>query len=112
MIKDDKRKEFDEFATASNQFEARVKKVVRGGLVLNYKGIELFMPASQIDTKRVELEDFANQTLKVVVIENDGRKVVVSRRKVLEQEFYAAKKAELETFKAGEKVTGTVMKIG
>jgi len=112
MIKDDKRKEFDEFATASNQFEARVKKVVRGGLVLNYKGIELFMPASQIDTKRVELEDFANQTLKVVVIENDGRKVVVSRRKVLEQEFYAAKKAELETFKAGETVTGTVMKIG
>lgn len=111
MIKEERRKDFDEFATETNVFEAKVKKVVKGGLLLSYKGIELFMPGSQVDLKRVDLEDFAGETLRVVVIENTGRKVVVSRRKVLEQEEYANKKAELDTFQVGATVPVEVIKI-
>jgi len=102
ILRQEQRKEFDEFAK-DNVFEAKVKRVVRGGLVLNYQGIEMFMPGSQVDLKRVELDDFKDKVLQCVVIENKNNKVVVSRRKVLEKDLKENKLKELETFKVGQK---------
>ena len=100
-MRQEKRIQFDEFAKASS-FEAKVTKVVKGGLLLSYKGIEMFMPGSQVDIERVNLEDFQDKKLEVIVIENTPRKVVVSRRKVLEKKVREAKKKELETFSVGQ----------
>lgn len=110
IIRQAQRKEFNEFAEA-NAIEARVKRVVRGGLVLNYDGIELFMPASQIDIKKVELDDFKDKTLRCVVIENNGNKVVVSRRKVLEKELRENKQKELETFNVGQVIESEIASL-
>ena len=85
FLHQEKRANFEEFIKGAAKFSAKVTKVTRGGLVMSYKGVELFLPASHVDFKRVELEDFKDKTLEVTVIENDGRKIVVSRRKALEK---------------------------
>lgn len=110
MIRNEKRAKFNEFSK-ENTFEARVTKVVKGGLLLSYQGLELFMPGSQVALERVELEDYANKTLEVMVIENTERKLVVSSRKVLEKARYAAKKAELETFELGQVVEAEIASV-
>lgn len=110
MMRQEKRTQFDEFAKA-NTFEAKVTKVVKGGLLLSYKGIEMFMPGSQVDVERINLEDFQDKKLEVLVIENTPRKVVVSRRKVLERKIREAKKKELETFSVGQVIETEITTI-
>jgi small subunit ribosomal protein S1 len=113
MLRDEKRTKFDEETKNNERIKAKVKQVVRGnkGLVLRYNDIEMFMPASQIDTKRVNPEDFKGQTLECVVIENDDKRIVVSRRKVLEQDFRKARKEAIESINIGDKIEGTVTKV-
>lgn len=110
ILRQEKRKQFDQFAS-ENTFEARVKKVVKGGLLLSYQNIEMFMPASQVDMKHVELDDFKDKVLEVTVIENTPRKVVVSRRKVLERKQREARKKELETFSVGQVIEGEIVSV-
>jgi small subunit ribosomal protein S1 len=68
---------------------ARVTRVVKGGVTVDVFGQTGFMPASQIDLRRVEeLGEWRDQEVEVLVIEADRRRrnLVVSRRKLLEQE--------------------------
>ncbi len=111
LMRDKNRLAFDEETKDFAKFEAKVTRVNKGGLVLQYKGVNLFMPASQIDIKRVNQEDFKDQTLECVVIENSDRRVVVSRRKVLQQEQKEAKKEAFEAIKVGDVLDGTVTNI-
>lgn len=111
MLRDENRIKFDEETTSDVRLTAKVTRVTRGGLQLRYNDIELFMPASHVDLKRVELEDFKGKTLECKIIENDGRKVVVSRREVLREDQKLARREALEKVQVGEKLEGTVTKI-
>jgi ribosomal protein S1 len=111
LIREEQRKQVSEFIHDAKVFEAKVKRVTRGGLLLDYQGVEVFMPASQIDVARVELNDYKNQVLECTVIEDNGRKVVVSRRKVLELRQKEARKADFDKLTVGDTVTGTVVKL-
>lgn len=111
MLREENRAKFNEEMTNDVRIKAKVTRVTRGGLQLRYNDIELFMPASHVDVKRVELDDFKGQTLECKIIENDGRKVVVSRRDVLREDAKNAKKDALENIKVGDKVEGTVSKV-
>ncbi len=69
--------------------EARVLETNKGGLAVDVNGIRGFMPISQIDLYRVDnAEQFVNQRLVCMVAEvnKDERKLVVSRRALLEKE--------------------------
>jgi len=111
FLRDEKREKFNEQITSAEKFSAKVVNVNKGGLELKYEGIDLFMPNSQIDLKRVNAEDFKGQVLECTVIERKGRKVVVSRRKVLEREQRLGRKEAFDKINVGDKVTGTVTKI-
>lgn len=111
MLREENRSKFDEEMTSDVRLKAKVTRVTKGGLQLRYNDIELFMPASHVDTKRVELEDFKGQTLECQIIENDGRKVVVSRRNILREDAKIAKREALEKIQVGDKIEGTVSKV-
>ncbi|HRU73607.1 MAG TPA: S1 RNA-binding domain-containing protein [Caldisericia bacterium] len=97
--------------------EGTVTRVVKGGLLIDL-GLPAFLPRTQIElnvVRRKELNNYLNKTLKVKIIEFDReiRKIICSRRVILEEEkekerkeyFYELKKKE------GETVVGTVVGI-
>ncbi len=111
ILREEKREEFDKFASEKNTFTAKVTKEVRGGLILDFNGIEMFMPASHAALERVELKDLVGQKLEVVQIENNRGKIKVSHRKVLEAQRKIARKEELENLEVGSTVKGKVVRL-
>lgn len=93
--------------------EAKVTKVVKGGLVVDV-GLRGFVPASHVAIEYVEnLEQYVGQVLRLKVIEVDraNNNVVLSRKAVLEGEREAAKSETLAKLEEGQIVQGTVTKI-
>ncbi|MEW6724823.1 MAG: bifunctional 4-hydroxy-3-methylbut-2-enyl diphosphate reductase/30S ribosomal protein S1 [Bacillota bacterium] len=93
--------------------EAKVTKVVRGGLMVEV-GFRGFVPASHVDIGRVEnLEQFIGETFRLVVIELDEerRRAVLSRRRVLETERALERERIWETLKAGDVKDGVVRRL-
>lgn len=71
----------------NDTINAYVKCRTKGGTIVDVFGIEAFMPGSQTDIVRVNLETFVGHTIdvKVIKINKNHRDVVVSRRAVLEE---------------------------
>jgi len=94
--------------------EGRVTGHNKGGLELTINGIEAFMPISQIERFHVdEIEGYANQKLKCVVIEVDRRegRLIVSRREFLNAEAEQRAGELFETLQPGQTVSGIVKTI-
>ncbi|KRE05605.1 30S ribosomal protein S1 [Bacillus sp. Root239] len=94
-------------------FEAVVKEIVKGGLVVDI-GVRGFIPASLVETHFVD--DFAgyqDQTLTVKVVELDKEKnrVILSHRAVVEEELVQQKENVLESLKEGQVLEGTVQRL-
>ena len=93
--------------------EAEVKKEVKGGLVADV-GLRGFIPASHVSIGYVEdLSDFVGETLRLKVIEVDrnNNNVVLSAKKVMEEERAEAKVETLENLEKGQEITGAVTKL-
>ncbi|ELC8349308.1 30S ribosomal protein S1 [Clostridium perfringens] len=91
-----------------------LKEVVKGGIVGDFNGLRVFMPASQCAGRRIEnLEELVGKTLEVRVIEfnKENRKVVVSRRVIDEEIRNNEKKALWSSIKEGEKRKGKVTRL-
>lgn len=95
--------------------EARVVAHNKGGLELELVGgIRGFMPASQIDLHHVDdLASFVGQkfTASVQEIDRKSKKVVLSRRRFLEQEREVLRKKMWETLEVGQTIEGTVRSV-
>ncbi len=94
--------------------EGRVTGTNTGGLELNINGLRAFMPVSQIDVTRIEdVGQFVNQRLqcKVMEVERGGKRLIVSRRAILEEETAKAAEQLWETLEKGQIVHGTVKTI-
>ncbi len=67
-----------------------IMKLVKGGCIVNVKGIEAFLPGSQLDVGEVkDMSKFVGETLDFRVIKFDKMKenIVLSRRILLEKEL-------------------------
>ena len=94
--------------------EAMVTGSNTGGLEVKINSLNGFMPMSQIDRFRVEdVSTYINQKLQAVVMEvnPDKRKLVVSRRAILDRENEEKRKALMEELEAGQLRDGTVTKL-
>jgi len=94
--------------------EGRVVSACKGGFRVSVKGKSAFCPISQIDTKRTETgAEFIGKTFTFALTEfgEDGRNVIVSRRKLLEEEAKRASDAFLSSNADGAVVTGTVVRL-
>lgn len=94
--------------------KARVTGQNTGGLELRIGALAAFMPASQVSLSREDnLAQFLNQTFVCEVLEVDPKKrrVVVSRRAVLEQERAEQQKESLGRITVGQRARGKVTRV-
>jgi predicted RNA-binding protein with RPS1 domain len=94
--------------------EARVTAANKGGLECEVAGLRGFMPASLVSTWRIEnLEEMVGQTLESLVTEivPAARRLVLSRRAVIEKQAAEAKVKMLETLEPGDELEGIVRSV-
>ena len=94
--------------------QGRVKRRIKGGLVVDLLGVDAFLPGSQIALRQVpNLDDLINQTLdfKIIKINKRRRNIVVSRRVVLEEKREELKKGLMGELEPGQIREGIVKNI-
>ncbi|WP_456409879.1 30S ribosomal protein S1 [Oceanithermus sp.] len=94
--------------------EVVVREKVRGGLVAYLEGVRAFIPASQVDIKRVaDLEEFVGKTIPVKITELSRKKgrVILSRRVLLEEDQKKKRAEVLERLEPGAEVEGKVVEV-
>lgn len=95
--------------------EARVTGVNKGGLELEVANHRAFMPASQVDTRRIEdLSVFVGQKVRcqVTKVDRSGKgNITLSRREVIGEERKAEFSKLKESLKEGDTREGVVKKI-
>ncbi|MED1604219.1 30S ribosomal protein S1 [Cytobacillus kochii] len=94
-------------------FDAEIKDVVKGGLVVDL-GVRGFVPASLVEAHFVEdFSDYKGQTLafKIVELDKDKNRLILSHRVVVEEEQGKQKKELLGSLEAGSVIDGTVQRI-
>ncbi|MBR4236235.1 MAG: bifunctional 4-hydroxy-3-methylbut-2-enyl diphosphate reductase/30S ribosomal protein S1 [Clostridia bacterium] len=111
------RKLWDEIVAKSENGEyidAVGKEAVKGGLICDVNGIRTFVPASQLAGRYVDkIEQFVGKEMKLKIIELDRAKkrIVASRKAVLEEEAAAKKQAIWAGLQKDAIVTGTVRRL-
>ncbi len=92
--------------------EGLVTEAVKGGFKVKVQGQNAFCPISQIDWRCVNASDYVGRKYEFIITKFDkGRDLVVSRRKILEQER-AASEGEFQTSaQVGDIFTGTIFRI-
>ncbi len=92
----------------------KVFKDVKGGVLADYKGVTLFIPASLISVRYIEdLKEFVGETLEIRIEELDfANNRIIGSRKAIEKEELKVKKAEiLENLEKGDIIEGTVTRL-
>lgn len=99
---------------ADEAFEVEVLEKVRGGLVAQVEGIRAFLPASQVDTRRVnDLDPYVGKPLMVKLIELNRKRnrVIISHRAIMEAEKAKAREATVGQLEPGAVFEGEVVEI-
>ncbi|RIK57225.1 MAG: 30S ribosomal protein S1 [Nitrospira sp.] len=91
----------------------RVMRKIKGGLLVDI-GVPVFLPASQVDTRRPgDVGEFIGKTIDAVVlkIDTERRNIVISRRKLIEVERSEAKQKLMSEIEIGQIREGVVKNI-
>jgi small subunit ribosomal protein S1 len=90
-----------------------VTRKIKGGLLVNI-GVNVFLPASQVDIRRPpDIADYIGRSIecKILKIDEARRNIVVSRRKLLEDQREQMKKDLLAEIQEGQIRKGVVKNI-
>ena len=93
--------------------EAEVKDVVKGGLVIDL-GVRGFVPASLVEDYFVEsFEDYKGKTMtfKIVEMEKENNRLILSHRAVVELEKESQKEEVMDSIHQGDVLNGKVQRI-
>ncbi|MBN1256759.1 MAG: 30S ribosomal protein S1 [Planctomycetes bacterium] len=91
----------------------KAMRKIKGGLLVDI-GVPVFLPASQVDIRRTgDIADYIGNDLecKVIKIDRDRRNIVLSRRKLMEEERDRKKTKVLASLVKGEVRKGLVKNI-
>ncbi len=91
-----------------------VTRKIKGGLLVDISGVNVFLPASQVDIRRpADIGDYCGRCIQCLVLKIDEqrRNIVVSRRALIEQERAERKKQLMETLEVGQVRRGIVKNI-
>ncbi len=110
-----------ERAQEGSRITGEVIRKIKGGLLVNIdgsgdanEGVNVFLPASQVDIRRPpDIGDYIGQTIECVILKiDDTRKnIVVSRRKLIEDERTELKQKLLSEIEEGQIRKGVVKNI-
>jgi small subunit ribosomal protein S1 len=96
-----------------DRISGKCVRKIKGGLLVDI-GVPVFLPASQVDTRRPgDVGEFLGKTVEAVIlkIDTERRNIVVSRRKLIEQDRNEAKAKLMSTVEIGQIIEGTVKNI-
>ncbi len=99
--------------TEGDPVSGLVSKKIKGGLLVDI-GVQVFLPASQVDIRRPgEIGEWIGRNIDAVIlkIDEERRNIVISRRKLIEQQRDEMKDKTLNSLEVGQLVTGTVKNI-
>src|SRR5271154_6129528 len=91
----------------------KVTKKIKGGLLVDI-GVPVFLPASQVDIRRPgEISDWIGRDIDAVIlkIDEERRNIVISRRKMIEQQREELKRRTLDSLQVGQVRKGIVKNI-
>ena len=117
ILRNELRKENLEQLEVGQQYDFKVKKAVKGGLLLDYTGLEVFLPDSLIFLREEDQnkENLVNKTIKAELIEKktEGRNInlIANRKQVAYEEKRAERKEELESLAEGQVVKVSIERI-
>jgi 4-hydroxy-3-methylbut-2-enyl diphosphate reductase len=108
-------KELEEAVEQGLTMKGIVKEIVPAGIIVNLgSGIEGFMPGSLVDVRYVpDFQQFLGQefSFRVIELNRDRDKVILSRKQMLEEEAEKQKKDTLNNLKEGEIIGGVVKRL-
>ncbi|MCD5407182.1 MAG: bifunctional 4-hydroxy-3-methylbut-2-enyl diphosphate reductase/30S ribosomal protein S1 [Desulfotomaculum sp.] len=103
----------EEAMESGTVMEGVVREVVKGGLLVDV-GVRSFLPASLVDVGYTEdLNKYLNETFKVKVIEmnKSRRKVILSRKVVMEEESAKAREELFKNLAVDQVIKGVVRRL-
>lgn len=97
----------------NSPIEGKVINERKGGFEIGVGSVRCFCPYSQIGEKDEPRGNLLGKILnfKVLVFEDDGKNIVLSRKVLLQEEKEQKKRELKDTIKKGSKVTGIVKRI-
>jgi small subunit ribosomal protein S1 len=108
---------FDEIQTAFNSrkhISGTILKSIKGGFIVDIGTINAFLPISQVDIHFVkDTQAYIGKTYEFIITEFDVRKknIVISRRKIVEDEKNASREAALASLAEGQVLDGVISRI-
>jgi small subunit ribosomal protein S1 len=93
--------------------KGKVVRRIKGGLLVDI-GVPVFLPASQVDIRRPgDISRFIGKEVECAVLKIDieGRNIVISRRKLIEDERQQSKEKILAEIEVGQRRKGIVKNI-
>jgi len=109
------REKYRDELTVDSDVVARVKRAVKGGLLLDYHTIELFLPDSLITLGRItdeEKKELVGKEIKVRIIdvrkERRRTKYIANRKTIEYDEAKAKEQEEIDQLEVGQVIKGTV----
>jgi small subunit ribosomal protein S1 len=97
-----------------DEIQGIVQRKIKGGLLVDVEGVNVFLPASQVNLRRThDISDFINEPVRARIIKIDSERmnIVVSRRKLLEEERQKKKEDLLKDIQEGQVRRGLVKNI-
>ena len=97
-----------------DQIQGVVQRKIKGGLLVDVEGVNVFLPASQVNLRRThDISDFIGEPIRARIIKIDSERmnIVISRRRLLEEERQKQKEILLTEIEEGQVRTGTVKNI-
>jgi small subunit ribosomal protein S1 len=106
--------ELEKLLDSGDVVVGRIVRRIKGGYVVEIKGIEAFLPGSHVDLRPVpDMDALVNQDFEFRVLKINRRRsnVIVSRRVLLEEDRDRKRGELLTTLEEGQAVTGVVKNI-
>ena len=90
------------------------QRKIKGGLLVDVEGVNVFLPASQVNLRRThDISDFLGEPVRarIIKIDQERMNIVISRRKLLEEERQKQKEFLLSDIHEGQVRKGVVKNI-
>ncbi|MBW8039033.1 MAG: 30S ribosomal protein S1 [Planctomycetes bacterium] len=115
-LKADRIRGWETIINTKNKGDVVTGKVIRrikGGLLVDI-GVPVFLPASQVDIRKPgDISRFIGKEVecKILKIDVEGRNIVISRRKLIEEERQSSKEKILDEIEVGQLRKGVIKNI-
>ncbi|MDE0895677.1 MAG: 30S ribosomal protein S1, partial [Planctomycetota bacterium] len=97
-----------------DEVQGEVQRKIKGGLLVDVEGVNVFLPASQVNLRRThDISEFIGEAVRARIIKIDPERmnIVVSRRKLLEEERAEKRESLMEKLEEKQVRMGTVKNI-